>query len=55
MKPYINPGEKIMEELARKGKVDIIYPKGYDDYLTMDDIELEDRIVQSMIDKRRGK
>ena len=29
--PYVNPGEAIMEKMARKGKVDIIYPKGYDE------------------------
>ena len=31
---YINPGESIMEKMARKGKVDIIYPKGYDEELS---------------------
>ena len=49
MKPYVNPGEKIMEELARKGKVDIIYPKGYDDE------DVVDTIVQDIQDEKRGK
>ena len=49
MKPYINPGEEIMEKLARKGKVDIIYPK------IENDEEIIDAVVQDIEDEMRGK